>query len=333
MIRTGNPFAGSELDRIKIFLKQADLEYDENIEYSVYIEDESGSIMGTGSLEGNVLKCIAVRPEYQGGGVAATILSELMQYEFNCGRNHIMLYTKPDNFELFSSMGFYKIWQTQEVLLMENRKDGLTLYREKLLRETPEEARQEGISAGVVVANCNPFTRGHLYLIEHALYQCDFLHLFILSENRGMFSGKERMEMVHIGTEGMERLIIHETSDYLISAATFPTYFHKDKIRGRQANCQLDLELFACIIAPTLHITRRFVGSEPFCSVTAEYNRRMQQILPCHGILVTEIPRIEENGIAISASQVRKCLLTKDYDQIGVIVPEKVCEYLKSIEF
>ena len=42
--------------------------------------------------------------------------------------------------------------------------------------ETPEEALEDGVIAGAVVANCNPFTLGHRYLIEEALKKCDYLN-------------------------------------------------------------------------------------------------------------------------------------------------------------
>lgn len=86
-------------------------------------------------------------------------------------------------------------------------------------------------------------------------------------------------------------------ADYLISPATFPAYFLKDQARAPEAKCDLDLTLFGSAIAPALHITERFVGQEPTCAVTAQYNRRMQAILPAYGIHVTEIPRLS----AISA--------------------------------
>ena len=90
---------------------------------------------------------------------------------------------------------------------------------------------------GSVAVNCCPFTLGHRYLLEEALRQCDYLHLFLLSDNRGIFSARERYEMLQRGTEDLDRLILHETSGYMISAATFPTYFFKDRAQGESANC------------------------------------------------------------------------------------------------
>ena len=82
------------------------------------------------------------------------------------------------------------------------------------------------------------------------------------------------------GTADLPNVRAYPGGDYLISPATFPAYFLKDQARAPEAKCDLDLTLFGSAIAPALHITERFVGQEPTCAVTAQYNRRMQAILP-----------------------------------------------------
>lgn len=326
MILSGNPLNNNDKKRLKDFLKKMDLEYDESIEYSVCILNEENEIIGTGSVDRNVLKCIAIDATYQGQGLAATILSELIQYEFEHGRTHIFIYTKPHNRAMFSDMGFYTILQTEEILFMENRRGGLEKFIQKIKGEMMEERR--GIQ-GAIVANCNPFTLGHRYLIEQALEKCDLLHLFLLSDDRSTFTPKERYEMLCRGTHGLERIVFHWTEDYMVSAATFPTYFFKDKAQGQKANCRLDLELFAKRIAPALGITRRFVGTEPNCSITGMYNQEMKAILPQHGIEVMEMERKTMAGIPISASLVRKDILAGNLEMVRTMVPEQVYEYLK----
>lgn len=328
MILEGRPMRGRELENLKQFLKKMDLTYDEGITYSICVLNEEYKIIGTGSVEGNVIKCVAIDPDYQGQGHSATILSALIQYQFERAVTHLFIYTKPKNYDMFADMGFHRILMTEDVLLMENRSRGLEEYLQKLKRETPKEALEDGKTIAAVVANCNPFTLGHLYLLEEALKQCDYLHLFILSDDRGRFSAKERYRMVQAGIQGMERIILHEASDYMISAATFPTYFFKDKLQGEAANCRLDLELFAKRIAPTLSITKRFVGTEPGCSITSQYNEAMKEILPEHGINVVEIPRKELGGSWISASKVREYLEAGAYNQVKKLVPESVYELL-----
>ena len=62
------------------------------------------------------------------------------------------------------------------------------------------------------------------------------------------------------------------------------------------AHIELDLDIFARHIAPSLGVDVRFVGSEPTDELTAAYNEGMQRILPSQGIEVCVIDRISEAG-------------------------------------
>ena len=329
MLLEGKPLRGKELQCLKDFLQRMELQYDEGIEYSVCMLNEDYEVVGTGSVDQNVIKCVAVDPEYQGQGLSAEILSELIRYEFEKARTRLFIYTKPKNQSMFKEMGFHTIYETKEVLFMENRARGFAEFLKTIRQETPAEALDGSKTAGAVVANCNPFTKGHRYLLEQALSQCDVLHLFILSDGRGVFSAEERYEMVRQGIRGLDRIILHRTQDYMISAATFPTYFFKEQMQGQKANCRLDLELFGQRIAPELGITKRFVGSEPYCKVTKGYNEAMQAVLPSYGIEVAEIERKQEGSVPISASEVRKCLMAEEFEKIKALVPESVYAYLR----
>lgn len=72
---------------------------------------------------------------------------------------------------MFEDLGFYTILKTDRVLFMENKKTGFTDFIEKVKAESPKDALKEGKVIGAIVANCNPFTLGHRYLIETALKQ------------------------------------------------------------------------------------------------------------------------------------------------------------------
>lgn len=328
MFLEGKPFKGKILERLNAFLGRMELSYDEGIEYSVCILNDDYEVIASGSVEANVIKCVAVDPAYRGQGLSATIVSNLIQYLFEKGRSHIFIYTKPGNLDMFTDLGFYSICCTQDVLLMENRAKGFEGFLRKLKEETPADALRDGVKIGAVVANCNPFTIGHRYLLEEALKQCDYLHLFILSDNRSEFPAEERYKMVQLGISGLDHIILHRASDYIISAATFPTYFFKDRNLGRRANCKLDLELFSSRIAPALGITERFVGTEPYCAVTNAYNEDMKRILPQYQIAVREIIRKEIDQTPVSASEVRRRIVSGNQEKIKQLVPEMVYQYL-----
>ncbi len=322
-IEIGSPLRPWRQKAVAEFLAKEALEFDPAIPYTVNLLDDD-KIVGTGSLDGNICKCIAIDPAYQGEGLTATIITQLRQEAFRRGLRHLFLYTKPKNRFLFEGLSFYRVAETADTLLMENVKGGVQQFVAALPR--PENAG----TVGAIVANCNPFTLGHRYLVEQAAAQCDTLHLFVLSEDKSFFPAADRLELVKQGVADLNNVWVHPTGDYLISAATFPTYFIKDKDRIPQIRCQLDLEIFANHFAPALGITRRFVGTEPLSPVTDAYNRQMMEFLPTKGVEVTLIQRKEQDGAPISASRVRALLEQKDWEMLQKLVPKTTFSYLKS---
>ncbi len=321
-IEIGAPLRPWRQKAVAEFLAKEALDYDPAIPYTVNLLDDD-KIVGTGSLDGNICKCIAIDPAYQGEGLTATIITQLRQEAFRRGLRHLFLYTKPKNRFLFEGLSFYRVAETADTLLMENVKGGVSQFVASLPR--PETAG----TVGAIVANCNPFTLGHRYLVEQAAAQCDTLHLFVLSEDKSFFPAADRYELVKQGVAHLNNVWVHPTGDYLISAATFPTYFIKDKDRIPEIRCQLDLEIFANHFAPALGITRRFVGTEPLSPVTDAYNRQMMDFLPKKGVEVTLIRRKEQDGAPISASRVRALLEQKDWEMLQKLVPETTFAYLK----
>lgn len=313
---------GAKLAAWQDFLKRAGLEPDRNIEKTVLIWDD-GQLIATASRQDNLLKCIAVDDARQGEGLTATLLTQLRQDAFSQGHSHLFLYTKPKNKFMFSSLFFYPIAQTKDVLLMENRKNGI---REFL--DTLPQADTQGI-AGCIVMNCNPFTKGHRYLIETAAAQCDRLYIFVLSEDKSYFPTADRMEMVRLGTADLPNVTVLPTGPYLISSATFPSYFLKEQNAKEQVHCLLDIAVFCKYYAPKFGITRRYVGTEPLCATTSQYNEALAENLPTQGIELRQVQRLEQDSIPVSASAVRAHLESGNHDALRRLLPQTTYDYLK----
>lgn len=320
----GQPFTGRKKEKLIAFLNRAALDYDEAAGYTVNLVTRDGGIAATGSLDGNILKYIAVAPAFQGEGLTARVVTLLMNEAVRAGHTHLFLFTKPKNLAMFAGLGFYPIIQTADILLMENRQDGIGQYVRSLDRGTGAGP------VGAIVANCNPFTLGHRCLIEAAAAQCGTLHLFILSEDRSLFPAEARFRLAEAGVRDIPNVVLHRTSDYLISRAVFPTYFMKDKAHAQEANCALDVRIFAEYFARELGITRRFVGTEPNCPVTRAYNETMKQLLPQYGVALVELPRMELDGAAVSASRVRAAMASGDTGALRRLVPEATLEFIRS---
>lgn len=306
-------------------LRKTGLQPEAAPEVTVLVWD-GDALIATGSRDGNLLKYLAVDPARQGEDLLATVLTRLRKDAFRLGMDHLFLYTKPRNRLMLQSLFFYPVAQTKTVLLMEDRKDGLQRYLDSLPRYP------EAKTVGAAVMNCDPFTNGHRYLIETAAKDCDRLYVFVLSEDRGHFPAKDRLALVQAGTADLENVTVVETGPYLISAATFPTYFLPNRDQAGEARCQLDIAIFAGRLAPALGITHRYVGTEPFSALTEDYNRNLAEQLPAHGIRLVQVPRMEQAGCAVSASRVRKLLKEGNPAEIRELVPPATYAYLSEYQ-
>lgn len=319
--QTGSPFRGNARKELTEFLARMGLSYDDGIEFTVAIRDAGDRIAACASLQGNVIKCVAVDASLQGEGVTATLMTALKREAFERGHRHLFLYTKPENAAQFGGIGFYEIARTDSVLLMENRRDGFVSWVGSVKCE------DAGATAGAVVMNCNPMTLGHRYLIEQAAARCDTLYLFVVSEDKSAVPAADRRRIVEEATADLANVRVVGTDRYLISSATFPDYFLKDKSRSGAVWTELDIAVF-CRAAKELGITKRFVGSEPFCPTTSAYNAAMGEALPLQGIELTELPRFEKDGTAISATAVRQLVAEGSWQHTRGLVPEATWRYL-----
>ena len=179
--------------------------------------------------------------------------------------------------------------------------------------------------------NSNPFTLGHQYLVERASAESEILHLFLVSEDASLVPWPVRKRLVLEGTAHLNNVIYHDSGPYIISNATFQSYFLKDEAAVIEGHARLDLEIFRKI-AGVLGIRRRYVGEEPFSQVTGIYNRIIQEELPKSGMECIVVPRKEQNGRAISASFVRQCIQSGDMDALEKLVPEPTLRYFRSAE-
>ena len=307
------------------FLRLRNLEMDNDIDYAIVLE-EGIKVIASGAMSGPVLKCIAVDKENEGEGFIGRIVTYLLLKAHHEGINHLFLFTSPHNAFIFREFGFHEISKVNETaVLMENTLHGLSEFINELSRK-----KIEGKKIASIVMNCNPFTLGHLYLIERAASENDHVHVFILDENRSLFPTDIRIELVKKGTKHLKNVTVHHSGYYIISAATFPSYFLKESKKIVDTHGRMDLKIFCDHIAPALSVTCRYAGEEPLCEVTSHYNSLMKELLPAAGIEARIIRRKENKNKPISASLVREYLKAEDYKNIQKIVPPTTMKFLKS---
>lgn len=150
----GRPFMGRELDRLKSFLKERGLDYDDKITYTACIMDEkTGEIAATGSMSGIILKCVAVSQNYHGQGLLNDLMSKLYETMYNKGSVHFIGFTKPENLGVFGHMGLYPVVSTEHIVYLENRKDEFKKYLTKIKDEATELKNSESYKSDILIEN------------------------------------------------------------------------------------------------------------------------------------------------------------------------------------
>ncbi|MDR2832336.1 MAG: [citrate (pro-3S)-lyase] ligase [Streptococcaceae bacterium] len=304
-------------------LKSGGLGTDEVLDYTIGLFDEN-ELIATGSFSGNIIKNVVVCKRYNGENLLTQIIMKLMDEMRERGFWHLMLYTKIENVAIFKSLGFSSIIKNETLAFMEFGHPNFEDYLSYLQKEKKSEE-----STGIVM-NANPFTLGHQYLVEDAAKISKQVYIFVVSEDVSEISFKDRFQMVQLGTKHLSNVKVLETREYMVSSATFPSYFLKDKAQLAVAKTQamMDAKLFLERIAPTLNITQRFVGEEPFSPVTNIYNEAMKEYFG-EKLKLTILPRKQIQGEAISATRVRKALVEKNEELLNNFLPKTSLNYLK----
>lgn len=335
-----NPAIPRQRRRIEQFLDDNGLRLDDVDYYAALVDETTDEIVAGGGLKGGVIKCVAVADGHKGEAVANQIVSHLIAHANADGHQCVKLFTKPQNQRMFESMSFRLLAEAPKAILMETGIGGIKRYSEELESEK-EKVKSEKSNgklhhnntspqhpimplSGIIIMNCNPFTLGHRYLIEQTAQQVDTLYILVVREDCSMFGYDERKAMIVRGVAHINNVVVCDGSEYSISATTFPTYFLKSLSDASDTQMTLDIDLYRRHIAPALGATVRFVGTEPDDPLTRRYNELMKSMLPD----VREVARLQQSGVAVSASRVRKAIVENHLALAARLVPPTTVPYI-----
>ena len=317
--------------RIERFLADNGLDIDSRIEkFVLALTGVDSQIAACAGLDRNVVKCVCVDKKYRGSDLSLVVGTEIIKQAVRAGYDDLFLYTKERNVKRFTGWGFSSLISTPEgVTFMEynERKFEDYLNSLKLMKKL-------GKYIGSVVMNANPFTNGHRYLVEQAAKECDWVHVFMVKEDVSVFPYIDRLTLVKDGLADIKNVIVHGGSNYIVSHATFPQYFIKDKDQVNQQASAVDALMFRQYIAPSLGISVRYVGTEPIDETTRMYNCVLKEYLESPSgttspVKLREIKRIEYNGSVISASRVRALMQARNTQDMEALVPQSTYEFIE----
>lgn len=325
-IKTINVKREEERKKVHKFLEGFDLKLDNDVDYTLIIE-QNGEIKATCSKAKNVFKCFAVSKDLQGENVTSKLISALIDKSFEEGIFHNFIFTKPDKEKIFSSLNFKTLYKTDHVAFLEYGIYNIEKALDKISKEYNINNSEEKTA---LVMNCNPFTLGHRYLIEYASKNSKKVIVFIVEEDKSLFPFKTRYNLVKEGTKDLKNVKVVPGGEYIISSATFPTYFIREEDILVKAHAEIDAGIFGKYFGEKFNIKKRYVGEEPYCKVTNAYNQVLKSILPKFGIELEEIKRKEIQGDFISASKVRGLIREGKLDEVIKLVPSATWEFLNS---
>ncbi|ONI45577.1 [citrate (pro-3S)-lyase] ligase [Candidatus Epulonipiscium fishelsonii] len=315
----------TEREKLEVekFLERFQLRYEE-VDDTIILRD-NGKIIATCSKLGNVLKCFAVDEEYQGLGLTNILVSNMTDRLHEQNIFHHFIFTKPESTYLFENLAYKNIYTTDKVALLETGNQNINKYLKQICTKYNIDKEKEYTA---IVMNCNPFTLGHRYLIETASQENENVIVFVVEEDKSKFSFKDRIELVKKGTADLSNVNVIPAGKYIISMATFPSYFLKKEDDILKVYTELDCNIFGKYFAREMGITKRYMGNEPTCKVTSIYNFSMAKVLPKYGLEIKVIERKQIGNEVISASRVRDLLEKREFDQIKEIVPKTTYDFL-----
>jgi len=317
-------YLDSEKLQIKAFLEKFDLNFDNDITETFFMEDNK-EIIATISSSKHIIKCLAVSDEYQGEQLALKMVNQAVSFLHSKNEHFFQVFTKRIYRDFFLNMGMRLIVESERISILESSSYPITLYLQDLKKQLALTTNNNG----AIVVNCNPMTLGHLFLIEQAIKNHQTLLLFVLQEDRSEFSTAERMALVKLGVAHLPNVIVAPSSPYLVSNLTFPSYFLKEDSTRNNEYAYLDALIFKNYFMPILNITHRYIGTESH-PMMVTYNNNLKLVL---GKSLTEIERIDYDGEPISASQVRKLIHNHQLYEALKLVPDNTRSLLSKIYY
>lgn len=311
-----------DFERARCLLEQSGLAFEPNFDSLVGIFSDR-ELVAVAARQQNILKMFAIAEAHQGGPCLGELATELIRSGFIAGYDSFFVFTRPQTSASFQALGFTPLVQHPQAVLLEYG-GGLARYLDR-----HQDLVHPGAN-GAVVVNCNPFTRGHRYLIEQAAAQTGHLYVFVVREDRSIFPFEVRLQLVMEGVQDLPNVSVLDSSHYAVSAVTFPGYFLKSDENQAQLQMEIDLLLFGRQLAPFFHISKRFIGTEPYCRTTRSYSETMRSILPRFGIETVQLERIRAGEQVVSAYRVRDALKREAYEELRPLVPQTTYDYLLS---
>ena len=219
----------SNKEELKNFLSAFQLDFDEDIDYTIVCRIK-GEIVATASTAGNILKCFAISEAYRNRGILEALNSKLMDRLFQKGIYHYFIFTTPEKFKAFSSMGYNLVYQAEKVVLLEH---GIYTIEERLLAIAESYNIEDNLNRVVLVIYPNFLKEEIVEEIKALEVKFSEVLVFLSEEFFEQISG-------YFSEDDLKVKFIKEF-DYFFSYEVFPRYFIRNEEERKQAYKQISL--------------------------------------------------------------------------------------------
>ncbi len=304
------------------FLISMGLKSDKDVTKTFYAVDDNDAVIGTISIATDIIKELAIRDDYRSENLSGELFTRAINYLREKSITSYKVFTKKEYKNTFLSLGLKEIVSTDKTTFLEG---GISSIKEKIdgikvqIKYSFGKI-EEGMKVSCVVLNANPLTLGHMSLIEEASKNSDLVICFVVEEDKSYFSFKERFSFVYLSTRRLMNVVCVPSTEYMVSRATFPEYFLKDKDLIDKEHALIDSLIFKEYFVKELNISTRYIGEETSPEMVL-YNETLKETL---GPIIKEMGRIrDENGNVISASTVRKHIEMNETEEALKLVPRE----------
>lgn len=222
------------------------------------------------------------------------------------------------------STSIFNSWKT-----LDSTQTKIEKYTEYLKSLTDSKIHKSSQKRGLIMMTCNPFTKGHLHILESLLSKVDILYVHV-GDGEFYFPFDVRFNMVKEATSKNENIIILEPSEKLLSSKTiFYNYLYKEELNNLNDVRELiDFEKYAQfmyqLLIKNLDITHLCWGQEDSDKITDCYNNDMLNYIK-DKINYIILDRID----GVSGTKCRKYFDSGNFKDLSEHMDERSIDVLK----
>lgn len=281
-----------------------------------------GRLVACGARRGRVLKMLVVAEEFRGEGVIAPIVTELMRLGRATGEEGFFIFTRTCSVHSVTRLGFKPLAEFGGITWLEHGGEIRQYLTQRAALARP------GRNA-VVLTDADPFTLGHLRLVEGAAGEADTVYVFVRADGPHWLPLSARLELARQSVACIANAVVTDTGPYRLPVDRFPGYFLRPGDDAAKIRVGLEEQVFGRHIAKPFHIQTRVVGVEPPPFTDQSYHAMIQPHLARWDIGLREVGSDIPAGQWIDARQACEELRDGDDHVLAQAFPAPVLDYLQ----